>query len=227
MHARRKDLLIAGIIVALCAWAVISQLGSGPDGPEASAKLRTIEVGEALDPDVTLLDVGGERRRVGDGYGTNATVFYSWSTTCPCIPICEELLRQTYARFGPDQGVAWIGVAGEPSDTAGAVRGGMRSLDAFYGMLLDPYHRLSQRLGFDRAAVLAVLDGDGYLRFRGNVSDDLKTPQRNHLLEVLPAIVAGTPPPMAETELAYGCEFTDPQPCPDDEVLTPPPPSTP
>lgn len=212
---------MAGAVVALCAWAVIAQLSTGPDEPTASELWPAIQVGEALDPDVTLFDVGGERRRVGDGYGRAATIFYSWSTTCPCIPICEEMLQETRARFGPEQGVRWYGVAGEPTDTPGSVRGGMKEISAFYEMLLDPYHRLSARLGFDRAAVLAVLDGDGYLRYRGNISDDLTAPERNYLLEVLPAIVAGERPPFTETELAYGCEFSDPQPCPDDELDPP------
>ncbi len=219
--------MIAGVIVALCAWAVIRQFGTDPLEPYEKAFVRTIEVGEALNPDVTLLDTGGERRRVGDGYGAKATVFYSWSTTCPCIPVCEDALREAYVKFGPEQGVVWIGVAGEPTDTSSAVLDKMTFLRSFYEMLLDPYQRLCTRLGFDRAAVLAVLDGDGYLRFRGNVSDDLKDPQRNYLLEVLPAIVAGTKPPLEETDLAYGCEFSDPQPCPDAELLTPPQPAEP
>jgi len=75
--------------------------------------------------------------------------------------------------------------------------------------------------------VLAVLDGDGYLRFHGNVSDDLKNPQRNYLLEVLPAILAGTKPPIEMTDLAYGCEFANPEPCPDGDLLTPPEASAP
>jgi hypothetical protein len=140
----------------------------------------------------------------------------------------EALIREASGRFGPEAGVAWVGVAGEPSDTARGVLGELTRLGATYGMLLDPYQRLSARLGFDRAAVLAVLDGDGYLRFFGNPSDDLKDPQRNYLLEVLPAIVAGHRPPLERTDLAYGCEFSDPEPCPDEELLTPPsPPSTP
>jgi len=224
---RTKDLVIAGVIVALCAWAVISQLGTGPEETDARTSLRTIQIGEALDPDVTIRDLEGAPQRVGDAYGEKATIFYSWSTTCPCIPVCEPMVRETWKRFGPDQGVAWIGVAGEPEDTPGWVRSRMQDIGAAYPMLLDPYHRLSQRLGFDRAAVLAVLDGDGYLRFRGNISDDLRTPKHNYLLEVLPAIVAGTQPPRAETELAYGCEFSDPKPCPAAELLAPPEASAP
>jgi len=222
MRARRKDIVIAGVIIALCAWAVWRQIDADPLEPYEKSFVRTIGVGEALDPDVTLVDIGGERRRVGDWFGSKATVLYSWSTTCPCIPVCEERLREVYVEYGPEEGVTWIGVAGEPTDTGSGVLHHMASIRAFYKMLLDPYQRLCTRLGFDRAAVVAVLDADGYLRFRGNVTDDLKKPLRNYLAEVLPAVVAGERPPVAETELSYGCEFSAPGPCPDEELLPPP-----
>ena len=80
--------------MALAAFAVVSQLSSGPAQPNAEGFVRPIGLGEALDPDVTLRDLEGRPRRICDLYGSTATILYSWSTTCPGIPACEERMRR-------------------------------------------------------------------------------------------------------------------------------------
>lgn len=215
---RRLEILAATVLVVLSGAAVWSQLA--PTDDETPPVPRPLEVGEALSPDVGLLDLDGRSVRLGDRLGERATVLYSWSTTCPCVPICEDTLQSVQARFPAEAGVAWLAVCGEPRDAPGAIRALLGDLDATYTALLDPAHRLCARAGLDRAALLVVLDGDGYVRFRGNLTDDLESPTTNHLAAVLPAIVAGDLPPYAEPEIAYGCAFSAPlEDCPDAELL--------
>lgn len=224
---RRLDLVIAAVVVLLVAFAVVRQLTPAPEDPTAGP--RAIQVGEALSPDITLTSLDGERVRLGDGFGTRGTILYAWSTTCPCIPYCEDEMRELHARFSPEKGYAWFAIAGEPTETRDGIRQEMTSLQAFYPMLLDPSHRLCARAGFDRAAMVAVLDADGYLRFRGNLGDDLRNPTKIWLEGALEAIDAGLEPDPAETDIAYGCQFSAPIACEDDVEVEPTPatPSTP
>lgn len=214
---RRADLIAAVVVIALAAWAVIAQFGT--DEPTQPV-VPVIAVGEAVPPDVVLQDLDGTPHRVGDFFGEKATVLYAWSTTCPCIPWCEDELQDIFQRYGPAQGIAWVAIAGEPTETTEGIRETMQKLESPYGMLLDPSHRLCARMGFDRAAIMVVLDEDGYVRFRGNPSDSLKDPTRWFLNEVLADVLAGREPETRVTELAYGCDFSKPIACEDD--LEPP-----
>jgi peroxiredoxin len=202
------DLLAAVLVIGLAAWAVVARLRTAelqpPPGPSV------LEVGEVVPADVVLEDLEGSPHRLGDLFGDRATVLYSWSTTCPCIPWCEDELKDIAERHGPEQGFRWVAVAGEPTDTVDGIRETMEKIGAFYDVLLDPSHLLCEPLGFDRAAVVAVLDRDGILRFRGNPSDRLKDPTRWFLNEVLDDVAAGSPPRIERTELTSGCEFSGP-----------------
>ena len=213
---RRADLIAAAIVLALAVWAVVAQLTSG-DGPQAP-DVPVLEVSEALPLDVVLKGLDGEQHRLGDLLGEKGTVLYSWSTTCPCIPWCQDELNDIQSRYGPEQGIAWVAVVGEPTDTPEGIRATMEKIGATYTMVLDPSHRLCGRMGFDRAAIVAVLDADGYLRFRGNPSDDLKDPTRWFLNDVLEAVAAGKRPGIESTKIYYGCEFSEPIECEDDVV---------
>ncbi len=135
-------------------------------------------------------------------------MLYAWSTTCGCVPTLHEGLSDLEARFGEAQGVAWIAIDGEPKDRAEAIRARQTEVGSRYRVLLDPTHRLCQVLGFDRAAVIAVLDGDGYLRWWGNPTDRLYEPTRHDLAEALPALLAGEPVPASQREPTYGCAFS-------------------
>jgi hypothetical protein len=116
--------------------------------------------------------------------------------------------------------VTWIAVDGEPEDAAPTVLGKMGRLGSFYKMLLDPTQLLSARVGFDRAAQIAILDSTGRLRYRGPMDDDLEKPQRSYLREALEAVVAGVPVPLHQVEPKYGCEYSQPPSC-DAETLSP------
>jgi hypothetical protein len=83
----------------------------------------------------------------------------------------------------------------------------------FFRMLLDPDQALLARVGFRQAALVAVLDGNGRLRYRGSMDDDYLKPTRSYLAEALASVVDGQPLALAETTPIYGCEFSRPPAC--------------
>lgn len=216
---RRPDLWIAAAVVALCAWAVYAQVGRDPVGEaEAARPVRTLGFGEALeDQDVVALD--GKPYRLHGFLGRKATVFYSWSTRCPCVDQVNPRLLPLIQRFKP-QGVAFLAVAGDPADTKEVVAvqhaaawsreaatGGLPP----FGLLLDPTQRLCRQLGFREASQFVVVDGNGYVRYRGTIDDDLKRPTKPFLLPALEAVFDGR---VVESPLrpvpGYGCAFGAP-----------------
>ena len=212
---------MAGLAL-LAGAAVWSQVRPAPEAERPDRFPVRLAVGQAVDPDVVLLDLDGRTVRIGDRWGKNATVLYAWSTTCGCVPSLEPTLLANQDRHGPAAGIAWIAVDGETADDPAAIRTHVAELGARYEVLRDPAHRLLARLGFDRAALVAVLDGDGYLRWRGNPTERLRYPERDFLAEVLPAVLRGDALPHADREPTYGCPFTDPlADCPDQEVASP------
>ena len=55
----RKEIWIAAVVVLLAGIAVWGQLRGVPEVPRRSDDGTRIEVGEALDPDIVLLDLDG------------------------------------------------------------------------------------------------------------------------------------------------------------------------
>ena len=129
----------AGLIVGLSAWAVARQLGTDPLEAYEAAAIRTLEVGEALPADVVIRDIGEESRPIGDWFGRTATVFYSWGTNCPCVPICETRMREavnldsrTYGLSLVNAYAAKVSASGAlPNAYGRAVAGELRTTMAF------------------------------------------------------------------------------------------------
>ncbi len=227
----RSDILVAAVIIGLCAFAVIKQLDAG-DETESIAKLA---LGEALDPDtrVTLLGDPPFTDSIGAYMGEKATVFMTWSVPCPCVDKTEHRLKEVYAKFLPRDGVAWVAVDGEPLDQVktGVIetpwgeeeREGilpkMVRLRSFYKMILDPRQQLTRRFGIFQASTIAVFDKDRRLVYRGPMDDDYDQGKAHFLEEVLLRLV-GTKDKAADPALepfqrafTYGCLFNDPASC--------------
>ncbi len=232
----RADIVIAGVIVVLCAYAVAAQLGFDPLGSEET--IEPIAIGEVLDPDLVLnyVDKNPKPVALGNWYGEKATVFYTWSVPCPCVEHLEPRMRSVFSRFGKDQGVAWIAVDGEPLDRPETyviapgtkdeeerlgIMTKMGRIYAFYKMLLDPEQQLCRRLGFSDACQVAVLDGEGRLRYRGSIDHDYYKGKGEYLEAALRSVLAGRPVEPAERPWVYGCGFSDPESCEFYEGLTP------
>lgn len=224
MALRRYDLLLAAGIIAMGAWAVWAQVGKDPVGAALEAQEpRRLEMGDPLE-DQEVVSGSGTKLRLHALFGTKATVFYSWSTTCPCVGDVNERLVQLIQRLKP-LGVAFLAVAGDAKDTpervAEQLMGSWSQPKLFeaakngglplYGMLLDPTQRLCKQLGFREAAHFAVVDANGQLRYRGTFDDNLKKPTKAFLPDALDAILAGRAPEQATRNVAgYGCPFGQP-----------------
>jgi Redoxin len=212
----RADITVAAIVILLAGYAVAVQLGSDPFASEAPEVIEPIDVGERLEVDFTLSDVDDvpKPRNLMAWYGTRATVLYTWSVPCPCVDKVEERLRTLHARYDRrNAGVEWVALAGEPNDTREMVRRKLEHLQAFYRLLLDPDQRVCRRLGLVQAAMVAVLDGDGRLVYRGAIDADYEHGHAEFLAEALAAVVEGRPVPVPERPWVYGCEFNVPESC--------------
>ncbi len=216
---RWKEGLIATAVVGLCVYGVVAQF-SGAAAPEAPQRLiRPIEMGALLEADVTLRDVGDppKPRNVMGSYGRTATVLYTWSEACPCILDLEPRLRRLAERFGPEQGVAWLALAGEPGESLEELRAKRDAMQTFYPVLRDPEQLVCRRLGLVHAGQVAVLDGAGRLVYRGAVDAHWREGKAEFLESALAATVRGEQPTTSEEPRRYGCEYSVPASCLSDE----------
>lgn len=211
----RADLLIAGILIALCTYVVLAHWGVGPLGAEADPP-PVLALGERLEVGFRLRGIGDAPtwHDVAELFGARATVLMSWSIKCPCVAKVEERLRAVYAATGgPGSGVAWVAYNGEPGEDHRATRAQMARQRAFYHMLMDPRQQLARRLGVTQATQVAILDGAGRLVYRGAIDDDYEGGDARFVREALEDLLAGRAPRRAETPWAYGCGFDDPASC--------------
>jgi hypothetical protein len=224
MSLRRYDLLLAAGIIALGAWAVWAQVGSDPVGEAVQAREPAkLQIGDPLE-DQEVTNAAGAKMQLHPLLGAKATVFIGYSTTCLCVPIVDERLIPVVQRFKP-LGVNFVAVAGDPKDSPEKIANTLMSVWAepkraelaknrglpMYGMLIDPTQRLCRQLGFKEATQIAVVDGNGNLRYRGTFDDDLKKPTKSFLPEALEAVVEGRAPERALRLVSgYGCPFGAP-----------------
>lgn len=210
----RADIVVTAVIVLLCTYAVVRQLGFDPFAP-SEPEIEALAIGDPVDGDL-VLDWIGEPPfpdRIGNAFGVQATVLYTWSIPCPCTDVLEQRMKLTYARFNEKQGVSWVAVDGEPLDTPERVLDEMVRLRAFYKMLLDPEQKLTRRLGVDQAVQVVVLDADGRIRYRGPPDHDYEAGDARFLVDALERVLAGEPVAVAERGSDYGCFFNDPASC--------------
>lgn len=229
---KRADLLIAGLVVGLSAWAVWAQVGSDPVGEALKGQGPVkLEIGAPLE-DQDVLNIAGTKFRLHSVLGTKATVFYAWSVTCPCVDFVDDRLLPVIARWKPE-GVAFVAVAGDGNDSASSIgarlagawsaprEGKLRTPNGLppYGMIHDPTQRLCKQLGFREAAQFVVVDGNGTVCYRGTFDDDLKKPTVAWLPDAIEDVVAGRSVAVPLRPIpGYGCPFgIPPADCPVDE----------
>src|SRR5687767_12005618 len=94
----------------------MAQVGSDPVGEAlAERPVRRLDPGDALeDQDVT--NISGATQRLHPLLGKRATVFYAWSSKCPCVSLVNHRLFPVIQRWKPE-GVSFVAVVGEPEDT--------------------------------------------------------------------------------------------------------------
>ncbi len=210
----RGDILVTVVIVLLGTLGVLLQLGD-PFGWYEEEPIRKLDMGEVLEVDFTLSDVSNIplQQNLMSWYGKKATVLYTWSVPCPCVDLVDKRLKPLYEKMGPEQGVSWIAIAGDPTDGRANIRLKMQKIKAFYRLLVDPDQLVIRRLGLFHAAMIAVLDGEGRIVYRGAIDADYDEGKAEFLEEALTAVVEGRPVPVPERAWTYGCEFAVPESC--------------
>jgi hypothetical protein len=118
---------------------------------------------------------------------------------------CEErivALREAY----PPERVHLFAVDCNPDDSALDIHRLRTSMDSSYEVFRDVDGATARHLGVDASASVAVLDGEGRLRFRGAIDDDLYEPTVSYVHAALEAILAGRE--VARTTApSYGCRY--------------------
>ncbi len=157
----------------------------------------TIEIGTL--PQGFFLD-DGRRDVPKDG---KVTVIWFWSAKCKCVSDCEGRIRKLLARF-PDTRMRFLAIDSNPDDTREEIEALRRELAAPYEVWRDDAGITARHLGVDASASVAVLDGEGRLRFRGAIDDDLYEPTVSYVEETVAALLAGRDPART-TAPSYGC----------------------
>ncbi|MDF1701171.1 MAG: redoxin domain-containing protein [Planctomycetota bacterium] len=132
-------------------------------------------------------------------------VIWFWSCLCRCVRDCEERIVSLLERY-PAERVHFFAVASNPDDSTHDIHKLRMAMGSPYVVFRDVEGATARHLGVDASASVAVLDGEGRVRYRGAIDNDLYEPTFSYIDAALEAILAGTP--MKHTSApSYGCRF--------------------
>ena len=175
---------------------------------EESPRSTTLALGERLDAIHYVDDAGASRTRAIDAADA-ATVIWFWSVKCACVRDCEERIIKLLERY-KGKGVRFVAVDSNPGDSRAEIEKLREQLGSPYAVLRDDNGRTMTRTGVNASASVAVLDGEGKLRFRGAIDDDRYRPTLSYVHRAVDAILAGeTFEPTTATP--YGCLYPLPE----------------
>jgi thiol-disulfide isomerase/thioredoxin len=192
-----------GLVSRFLAFALLLALAA-----PAAAGPAAAPVGGKVPNVGTLRDVRGNRRALRS-FGDRAVVVAFVGTDCPLSNLYLPALVELEKRYRPRH-VQFLAVYPNESEDLDQVAAHASDRDVPYPVLKDCGQRLADALGVRRVPAVALLDGDGVLRYRGRVDDrygpgyrrDQAT--RDDLAQALDEVLAGKPVSVAETE-ADGC----------------------
>ena len=127
-----------------------------------------------------------------------------WSAECPWAARADEQIASWAQDWGPEVRVVRIASNANESQELLQSSAEQRGLDL---VLLDGEQRVAELYQAETTPHIFVIDQAGILRYRGAVDDVTfrkRTPERFYLKEAVEAVLAGKPPPSADTP-AYGC----------------------
>lgn len=201
--SRRTLFLLAALALG---GATTSGCGAEPAAP-AGPPVVALAIGERLD----AIEVAGP-----DGRPTKrdlsphapATVLWFSSCTCDCVADCEQRIRALLARYD-GKGVRFVAIDSNPFDSVEEIAELRTRLGSPYAIERDVDGRTMRRVGIRASASVAILDGQGRLRFRGAIDDDRFEPKVSYVHRAVDAILAGREfePHEAPT---YGCVYPKP-----------------
>src|SRR5262245_42972187 len=184
--------------------AILTALLAGTGVPRAGEKPA------AAVKDFALPDAQGRKHTADAWKDRKAIVLIFLGTECPVSNgYSPEYRRLAEAYAG--KGVLFYGVHPDPDVTAEIAGKHAAEYRLPWVVLLDPTQGVAKQAGVEVVPEAVVLSPKGQVLYRGRI-DDLYTPdgQRREqaktrdLDEALRAVLAGKPPPVAQTK-AYGC----------------------
>jgi len=168
----------------------------------------------SADQPVRVLDLSDRVVDPLDQPGARAIVFIFTRTDCPIANRYAPKIQRLHRAFGPKR-VAFRLVYLDAGEPVPAIRTHLRQFGYDIPALRDPRHVLVSLTGARATPEAAVFTGERRMVYRGRIDDwyvDLNkvraSPTRHDLVEVLTALLAGTPVQPRTTD-AVGCFIAD------------------
>ena len=174
-------------------------------------------VGGEKPPGIELVGLDGNRVSVVPVDGAKATVVVFVATDCPIANYFAPEIQRIHAEYST-RGVEFFLIYPDGDETRENVAKHVADYGYAIDALLDPTHELVDYVGARMTPEVAVLSGDGELRYLGRINDlyvdfgkQRAHPTREDLKLALDAILAGTEPVIDRTDV-IGCFIPDPDP---------------
>ncbi len=196
-------------LVFLCGgvWILAHPLAMEGEAPKTNDARRpaVAAIGDKVSNDSMLRDVRGSRRPLHGFSGHRAVVVAFLGTECPVANLYVPTLIDLEKRFRR-QSVQFLAVYPNENEDLDVIAGHAHDRDIPFPVLRDFGQKLFDHLGATRVPVVAVLDGDFVLRYRGRIDDrygvNLRRPQatREDLMLAIDEVLAGKQVTVPETE---------------------------
>lgn len=137
----------------------------------------------------------------------NVTVVMFVSVQCPVSNSYNERMNDLYRDYAP-KGIKFIAVNANRSESASEVAEHARAHNFQFTVYKDENNVVADQFGATVTPETYVIDSNGTIRYHGSI-DDSQNPSRvttERLRRALDAVLAGNPPPQAETK-AFGCSI--------------------
>lgn len=206
-------MLVLGVLLA----CVLHTSGVGrPSGTSAGdaradqlaaalrARGRPITLGEKV-PWLLLRDANDRPAKHALPADGRPVVIWFWSCLCRCVRDCEERIVALLEAY-PAARLHFFAVDSNPDDSAFDIHRLRTSMNSPYEVFRDVDGASARHLGVDASASVAVFDGEGRLRFRGAIDNDLYEPTVSYVLGTLEAL-AEERPVDPTTAPSYGCRY--------------------
>ncbi len=175
-----------------------------PDVPAAAAKPQSLEL--------TYESIDGVQYTRSSPSQSRATVFVFISTTCPIANAYQPRLRELQKEFA-GHGIGFVQVVADPNATKEKLEQHRREYDIQSVLVLDQEQRLARALTAKVTPEAIVVDGRGYVRYRGRIDNQYATfgkkrpsPTVEDLKIVLDALIHNRVIETVETT-AVGCRI--------------------
>ncbi len=182
----------------------------GPVDPASGlpATVHTLAIGDAV-RSTWIEGSGGRATERPLARGPAATVIWFSSCSCKCVAECEDRIHALLARY-EGKNVRFLAINSNPHDTREDIAEFRARLRSPYEIDRDVNGFTMRTLGIRASASVAVLDGEGRLRYRGAIDDDLSAPTKSYVHAAVDAVLSGSPVEPTEVT-SYGCMYPRPE----------------